>query len=453
MRVNPQHGRRALRAMVAAAALLGLGACGGSIVDDVSGLWFGDDETILEGDRISIRKPRAEAAVEGGRAVVPAARPVTDWLQAGGAAHRSLGNVAGGARLERIWSVSIGAGSDSESRVTAPPVAKGGRIFALDAASEVTAVSSAGERVWRADLTPEDEDGRDGFGGGLAMAGDLLIATTGFGEVIAMNAADGAEKWRYKASAPIRAAPAVSGGRVVVVTRDGNVIALNAADGSEAWRVIGVEGGAGMMGGGGSAPAISGEVVAAPFASGDIGVIRLSDGRRGWSEPIGGAIRGAAISLISDVTSAPVMDGGRIFAGGVSGRMVAFDIASRGRVWARDLGAYNPVWVAGDALYLVTEDARLMALRAASGVTIWETALQRFEDPEDRSGVLAYGGPIMVGGKLIVVSTDEKIFRVDAATGKLEATGELPGPSAIPPIAANGVIYVVDLDGDLHAFR
>lgn len=432
-------------ARVALCAAIAFGAFG-------CGVWLGDEETLLQGERVAIRQA-AVGAPTGGVAQIPSPTPVGDWPQAGGAPHRSLGNISGSTALTRLWTTSIGAGSDSESRVTAPPVAVGGKIYALDAAAQLTAVSAAGDQLWRADLAPEDEDGRDGFGGGLAVAGGLVFASTGFGQVVALEAGSGAEKWRFQATAPIRSAPAVSRGRVVVVTRDGVVVCLDAASGQEVWRVVGIEGGASIMGGGGSAPAISGEVVAAPFASGDIGVIRLSDGRRGWTEPIGGATRGAAIALISDVSSAPVMAEGRIFAGAVSGRLVSFDIAGRRRVWARSVGAYNPVWVAGDALFVVTEEAKLMALNAGSGGTIWETPLERFKDAEDRSGPIAYGGPIMVAGKLILTSSDEKLLRVDAATGKLEAEIDMPGPSSVPPIVAGGVVYVVDQDGDLSAYR
>jgi hypothetical protein len=45
------------------------------------------------------------------------------------------------------------------------------------------------------------------------------------------------------------------------------------------------------------------------------------------------------------------------------------------------------------------------------------------------------------------------IYRFDAATGKPEHVAALPGPSSIPPIAAGGVIYVVDESGDLHAYK
>lgn len=433
----------ALGSLVAAG--LGLSGCG---------TWFGESETILPGERIALREAVAQSEGISGAATFSTAHSVSSWPQAGGAPNRSIGNAEGTISLTKVWSVSIGAGSDSESRITAPPVAADGRIYALDAAAQVTAVSEKnGEKIWSVELAPEDEDGRDGFGGGLAAVGDFLVVTTGFGEVIGLRSVNGEEVWRAKMTAPVRAAPTVSEGLALVIAKDGSLTALGVGSGDQRWRVLGLEGGASMMTGGGSSPAISGEIVAAPFASGDISIFRLRDGRQGWSQPLGAARRGSGLSLIADVSSPPVIAGGRIIAGGVSGRLVSFDIPTGRRVWARDLGAYNPVWAAGETVFVVGEDAIVHALSATTGESLWTVALPRYDDPEDRQGAFAYGGPILVGGKLIVVSSDEKIFKLDAATGTLEQEADLPGPATVPPIAVNGRVYVLDDDGDLHAYN
>ena len=448
---RPTAARSAARAPWRVALALGLvGATAGCSWFD----FLGEKETPLAGDRIALRQAVAAQGQTNGVATFSPARTVREWRQAGGAPNRSIGHADGQIGLQRAWSSSIGSGSDSESRITAAPVAAEGRIFALDAASEVTALSeNDGSRIWTADLTPEDEDGRDGFGGGLAVSGDFVVATTGFAKRWAC-APPRAKKCGAPSLGPrVRSAPNVANGLAVIVARDGSVIALNVADGSEAWRVVGLTGGASMLSGGGSSPAISGEIVAAPFSSGDISILRLRDGRQGWSQPLGATRRGSAMSLIADVSSPPVISDGRIIAGGVAGRLVSFEIPTGRRVWARDLGAYNPVWAAGGAVFVVSDDARALALDALTGNTIWETALPRYDDPDDREGAFAYGGPILVGGKLFVVSTDEKIFMIDAATGAIEAEEDLPGPASIPPISVNGRLLVLDDDGDLHAYQ
>lgn len=431
--------------LCAAAATLGLGlsGCGG---------WFGDDETLLPGERVSVRTATADAEIPRTEVPLPAAKTLTNWPQDGGAASRAVTHVAADFALERVWTASVGLGSTSEARLTSPPVAQDGRAFALDADSQLTAIDLAtGDRLWDVDLTPDNESSRDGFGGGVAVVGDMAIVTTGFGKIHGVAVDTGEIKWTTDAPGPIRSAPAVSGGVAVVSTREGQVLGLGVADGFQIWRHDGVPAEAAMLGGG--APAISGDVVASPFATGEVGIFRRTDGRLGWLETLGSPRRGAPLSVISDVSSAPVMQEGVIFAGGVSGRLAAFDIPTGRRIWGRDLGSYNRVWAAESVVFVVTVESQLHALDARTGATFWRTDLPRFADPDDREEVFTYGGPVLAGGKLYLTSSAELLYEIDGRTGEILRRVDLPGRANQPPIIASGLLLILDDDANLHAYR
>lgn len=68
-----------------------------------------------------------------------------------------------------------------------------------------------------------------------AVAGDRLVAAGGEGEVVAL-ARDGTVLWRSHVGAPIAAGVGTDARLAVVVTQRGEVVALNASDGSERWR-------------------------------------------------------------------------------------------------------------------------------------------------------------------------------------------------------------------------
>jgi outer membrane protein assembly factor BamB len=59
------------------------------------------------------------------------------------------------------WRASIGDGNSRSGRVTGAPVIAGGRIFAVDGESRLTATSAAnGARLWSFDSEPaEDRSG------------------------------------------------------------------------------------------------------------------------------------------------------------------------------------------------------------------------------------------------------------------------------------------------------
>ena len=53
----------------------------------------------------------------------------------------------------------------------------------------------AARGLWSASVTPENEKRAEGFGGGIALDGGRLYATTGYGTVVALNPNSGEIIW------------------------------------------------------------------------------------------------------------------------------------------------------------------------------------------------------------------------------------------------------------------
>lgn len=417
---------------------------------------FEAEEVKLEGARTPVRAAAPERVIAPERAGeiaslgAPFANP--DWPQPSLVPTRAPGHLAGPASLSEVWRADVGAGSDGSSRITATPVVADGRVYTLDAASGVAAVDAASGRVlWRASVTPEGENDSDGFGGGLAYMDGRLFATTGFGEVLAIAPADGAILWRQSLGAPLRAAPAVAAGRVIVVTRANQGFGLDAATGGILWRALGAPGGAGVLGG--ASPAVSGELAVLPFTSGELLAVRASNGRRIWSDALTGGGRGSASIDVTDISGDPVIAGQAVFAANDSGQLVAIDGRTGARGWLRQLGAASPVWPIGPTLFLVTNDARVMRLAAATGETMWSAQLPRYTDPGDRTGVIGYRGPVVAGGVVYVASSEEGLLAFDPQNGAALPGADISGGAGVAPVVAGGVLYALSNDGVLHAFR
>ena len=121
-------------------------------------------------------------------------------------------------------------------------------MYTVDTEAGVSAFDTrSGNRLWQVELSRDDDD--EGIlGGGLAFEDGRLYATTGFAEVIAMDAKNGREIWRKRLNGPIRAAPAVWAGRVFVVTTNNEIFALAADDGRVLWTYSGLSEVAGLVG-------------------------------------------------------------------------------------------------------------------------------------------------------------------------------------------------------------
>ncbi len=403
-------------------------------------------QTAPEEGRVTIlaaEQPLApDPALASRMIVVPAPSPTTDWAQPGGNAMNAPVNIMGEATLTIARRISLGAGSNNRVRIAAPPVIANGRLFFLDAEHEVHAVDvAAGREVWRQRLRPAESRDRVARGGGLAVGDGRVYVTTGFGFAVALNADTGEEVWRADGGAPFQGAPTASGARVFAVTNNSELLGIDAATGEVSWTHQAISEPARILAA--SSPAVAGETVVAPFASGEIMALLGANGRRLWVDGLTRAGRLTSLSAINDVAGRPAIDNGVVFAVSHSGVLAAIDLRSGQRVWARSFASTQTPWIAGDVLYAVTIDGELAAFDRTSGAAYWVRQLRRYEDAEDSTGRVAWVGPIMVGGRLILANSLGEIVAVNPVNGEVQTTRDLDAPVFIPPIAANGAIYVV----------
>ena len=424
---------------------------GGCSSLDVFG-FFDEDEVRLSGERIAVRKASVEAATVSGdiAIVLPPAVSNTDWPQFNGNAAHSIGHVATSGSLQQVWRASAGSGSGG--RVVSSPIVVGGRVYAMDAASTVSAHdASSGARVWSVDLTPETENAIDGFGGGLAAANGRLYVSSGFGFLAALDAGSGAEIWKGSMRAPSRSAPAIAGGRVYAVTRENRVFAFDAETGETDWDESGLEQTAGILGGAG--PAATDKVVIAPYSSGELVAYLASSGRPIWEDDLTGIRGSGGLAAMTDVTGDPVIADGVVYAASQAGRLVAIDLRDGDRLWTRSIGGSQAPYIAGNAVFFVDDGGELYALDRQTGDTAWRVSLGGYRDPDDREEPIVWAGPVAAGNRLLLTSSTGRLISVDPTNGTIVAEASLSGGSSLPPVVANGTIYVLTDDADLLAFR
>jgi outer membrane protein assembly factor BamB len=430
-------GPRLRAAAFAALAALALAGCQGR-------------ERPLPGDRVSIR-PNPTPVIEGGARALPLPAPVVnaDWSHRNGSARGRFVHLAFADDPRPVWTVDIGAGDARRRRILAAPVVAGGLVFTLDAAGELTAVTTQGAIAWRRSVAASSQRADSGPGGGMAVEGGVLYAATGFGEVMALNPATGGEFWRVELDAPVRSAPTVADGRVFVVARNDTAYALSARDGAIQWRVQGA-GGPGVLGG--ATPAVDGPLVVAPFVSGEVLGLLARNGLQVWGTAVTGGRRELVRNRIGDITGDPVIDGDTVYASNQSGRTISLDRLTGERNWTIAEGAFGPAWPVGGSVFLLSDRGALVRIDAATGAALWITQLPEYAG-RNRREAIAHHGPVLAGGRLWVASADGLLRAFSPVTGALVGSVALPGGAAAPPAIARGVMYVVTRDGRLHAFQ
>ena len=419
-----------------------------------------EPETVLPGPREDIRPgtgPGVLAAaatdVQGTTPIsLPAPQRLAAWPLRVGNARNDPAHATLSAAPRRVWTADVGQGDTRRQKITADPVSDGARIYTLDARSGITATTTGGATAWRRSLVPASERESDASGGGLAVAGGTVFASTGYGELHALDAATGATRWVQRLDAPITTPKPVDG-LVYVVSRDNRAWAIDAETGRIRWDVPSAPSQAAFATA--PAPAVAERVVLFPFASGEITATLRNSGIRVWSSGVVGIRRGVAYAGVGDITGDPVISGDRVYAGTTSGRMIALELNSGARVWTAQEGAVSPVAVAGGSVFAVTDRVQLIRLDAATGEAVWRTDLPFFRNRRlsRREGVFVHYGPVLAGGRLWIASSDGTLRAFDPASGSLAAQVEVPGGAASRPIAMQDALYVVGRNGQLHAFR
>jgi outer membrane protein assembly factor BamB len=442
-----------IRLMACAGLLLALAACA-------------EKEVILEGERLSVRGDLAAAAAtdggspaaEGANRAVPISLPgqtsLNEWTHRGANARHLMPHSALSATPQRAWSATIGEGSSRKNRISAAPVVSAGRVFTIDGGVTVAATSTAGAPLWSTNLSANFDRGGGQSGGGLAVAGDRLFATTGFGELVALDAASGAVLWRQELDSTVGGAPATDGTAVYVSGRDGSAWAVSAKDGKVIWRVVGTPGKTGYVGS--AAPTVTDRLVIFPSSGGELlAVLKIGNGSTVWRSSLAGKRLGKAYAFSPDITGDAVISGDSLFAGTAAGRTVALSASTGEPVWSAEEGALGPVAVGGGSLFLVNDMAQLVRLDSATGEVIWAVPMPYFVDEKvkRRKAIYAHYGPVLAGGRVMVVSSDGLLRAFDPASGALTHTAEIPGGASTQPAVVGGTLFVVGGNGQLHAFR
>ncbi|MBN8726385.1 MAG: outer membrane protein assembly factor BamB [Xanthomonadales bacterium] len=350
---------------------------------------------------------------------------------------------------QRLWSARVGGGAGMSGALITP-VEADGRLYAAGIDGSVEALDAAtGRSVWKRRIGErQGRLWRSGpnslrWTGGPAVDGDLLVVGGLDGQLYALSASDGSERWHVQMSSEIIASPAISSGLVVVRTNDGRLVALDASDGSHRWifdqpvPALSLRGNA--------APLVSQGMVYDGFDNGRVVALRLDDGIEQWVQTLSAGEGRTEVERLSDVDGALVMDGGTLYAAGYRGQVLALASGTGRPVWQRDLSSYAGAAVGGKVAVIVDADGNVWAFDRDTGANLWKQDQLRFR---------WLSGPVVQGDYVAIGDSEGYVHWLTLDEGKFAARERL-GRKAIEgkPLVVGDVLYVEDVDGRIGAYR
>jgi len=440
-----QHSWSALLAAVLGCAMILLTGCA-------------EDELILKGERISVLPERSivtsdpDAFAEG--AGLP---PLVNMMNASSVGLNS-GHAGGHLQFEgalkRVWSARIG-GQGSEIVELAPPVVFEGQVFTVAPNGVVKAFDVVtGAENWSVRIEEIDDDPLPGVGGGIAVSAAGVVVHAGGRNLSLLDAVTGDEKWTVRIDLPLRGGPTLMEDTGVVVTDlDSNLIVFRLDNSEIVWDRVGLASDTVMFGS--PAPAFANGELVLVGAHGEVTYFSAVDGELLWTDSVAVFNPRTPIEGIGDVRAHPVHDGGMLFVISQSGRIAAFNARSGLLVWDQPIGGIEMPWLAGETLFVVGLDGRLYALRRLDGAVRWVAELPGAvaadvvvaEDPP------RYVGPIVAGGKVMVISKSGQLHVFNPDTGVEIEKKSLGMTVLTSPQVAAGRLFVMGNGGTLNAYE
>ena len=242
-----------------------------------------------------------------------------------------------------------------------------GQVIAFDALS--------GKIRWRATVGVNESSPL--VSGGLVTVGDWN------GDVTALDARTGVQRWRFHTGGKVKGAPALADGRLVIGSYDGAVYALDPQTGALLWKASSQER-IGSRGTFYATPALAFGRVYIGATDGKVYSFGAESGKLRWSQSTGGYVYASAAIWRQSV-----------LVGSYSGSFFSLDAATGAEQWR--FRAAGPISgsavVIGDVVYVATLARKTYALDAATGKLLWT-----FPDGQ-------YGAAITDGTHLYLVGT------------------------------------------------
>lgn len=418
-----------------------------------SGSWFGnDDNQKLEGERITILN--VDAALEPSyelqnvNIVLPYPKQNTLWSKSNGFDLLTYPHPDAAQIFTESRSASAG-GNSSDYNLSAAPVIANGIIYTLDGKGRITAfdANNIKSKIWSVKISIPKGKG-DFANAGVTINDNVLYITTGFNEVLALNASDGSQIWRKFINSISRSAPAVGGGVVLVNTIDNTLYALNAADGSIVWTHNGIKEEIGVSGA--ASPVIIQRAVIVAYSSGELYALRLEDGSIIWSESLSIGDTTSAFSL-ADIDASPVIEGNKVFAVSNNGLLAGIELETGYRIWERDISSTKTPWIATGFIYLITDDNEVVCVHAETGGIKWIQKLAKYKNEEKKKDRITWSAPVLAGSNILVVGNHGLMMSLSPSSGEIVNTTKITKNITLAPVIGYGTVFLYNNDAKLIA--
>jgi outer membrane protein assembly factor BamB len=333
--------------------------------------------------------------------------------------------------LGEAWKVETG---DAAGHLFHPQ-AEGEDVFAAGGSQVVRIAVATGNTVWKTDAGVKLSAGA-GVGQGLVLAG------SGKGDLLALDAASGQVRWKVALSSEVTGQLLAVADVVIARTGDGRVHGLAAADGSRKWLysrnlpALSLRGSGGML--------VRDEVLYAGFPGGKLVALNAANGAQLWEATVALPRGATELERVADVMGNPVVDERQVCAVAYQGRVACFDRRNGAPLWARDTSSNSGLAMDERNIYVTDDKDAVTAYDKTSGRAGWR------QDKLARRQVTA---PLVLGDWVVVADGQGVVHVLSADDGSFVARAKVDSSVRTAPVDIGPGFAVQTAKGSVAAFR
>jgi outer membrane protein assembly factor BamB len=320
------------------------------------------------------------------------------------------------------------------------PLIKDDKIFILDTSGELVSSSLKEKKtIWKSQVFAKHflknyQIPR------ISYANGKIFAIAGINKIAAISEANGNIIWEKDISSIPISVPISDGKMLYVSTNDNKLYALNESDGSLQWVHSGITRQTAILGA--ADPILYGDSVLVSYSSGEIYMVKKKNGEVVWSQDLNINKAVSSDFYLNDIDATPVVKDGVIYVIGNGGLMMAINVKDGNYFWKKQIAGTVDFWAAGDFLFVINNENKLIALSKKNGAIKWISQLPDLEKPKKPQTKIIYSGVVMAGDKLIISRADGQLIISSPLDGKIEKTFSIGKKISHAPVVVNGKIYL-----------
>ena len=365
-----------------------------------------------------------------------------------------LVEIASPIAVSKAWSRKLGD-ENASLGLRQRPAIEGDRLYVSNDEGRVLAINAnSGDVLWDSEVAPTRKEGSrlffwrrksidGGLSGGPAAGNGMVVAGGRNGEVVALDAETGAERWRAKVTSEVIAAPLITPDRIIVRSNDGRTFGLDPADGTRKW--VFDRGIPALSVRGNGAPVSDGQLAYLGYDDGTVVALRINDGLVAWTQLIAESEGRNDLDRMADVDGELALGFSELYATSYAGQTMAISTQNGRPLWNRDTGGYSGLALLGDRVVLSDPAGTVWALDRNTGSALWrQEALARrwLTTPAIQGSYLVVGD---LDGYVHWLRSDDGVIVGRDRAGKAPIRGT-------PQVTPTGTLIVLDAEGRLSAY-